>query len=230
MLSSRSRVLKDHEMNAENEGALAEIVAARRLLWGDPRQVIRRDQILQWAQSEDIEALGALSFLLFDPEDSRRIEPNLTITDYMAVELPYLERCLRNDPQSRFADSRWSADPCWQAGSRASGLTSSFAPGSTSSATGWRSSTSLRMRSSALAWSRRPSNTSSRSRASPKGSRASSVIRSWEPPTKRRRSGRRGSTRSHCFRTRALRVPPRRSLRWRGSSVSEFPQDPRRGS
>lgn len=74
---------------------LIDILAARRRLLDDPRYIISRDQVMQWAVSEDLEALGALSCLLFDPDESRRIEPNLTLADYMAIELPYLARCLR---------------------------------------------------------------------------------------------------------------------------------------
>ncbi len=62
-----------------------------------------------WADNQDLEAQGALNSLLFDPADSRRIDPNLTLPEYMALELPYLERCLREDPRGDWADSRWEA-------------------------------------------------------------------------------------------------------------------------
>lgn len=88
---------------------LDEVLATRRRLIADPRQVVDKDQVLRWAKAEDLEALGALSFLLFDADESRRIEPNLSLAEYMEIELPYLERCLREDPRGEWADSRWGA-------------------------------------------------------------------------------------------------------------------------
>jgi hypothetical protein len=96
-------------MNEPKKRAFDEIVAASRRLREDSGFTLSRDQVMEWATTDDLEALGALHFLLFDPEDSRRIEPNLTLAEYMDAELPYLERCLREDPQSQFADSRWEA-------------------------------------------------------------------------------------------------------------------------
>jgi hypothetical protein len=75
------------------------------------KRVSDRDQVLQWSLSVDIDALGALSSLLFDPSESRQISPNLTLEDYLQMELPYLERCFREDPEiaERFGD--WRDDP-----------------------------------------------------------------------------------------------------------------------
>ena len=92
-----------------HDDALAEVIAARRRLREDPRSLLDRDQVLRWSASEDIDTLGALSSLLFHPDESRRITPNLTLEDYLQIELPYLERCLKEDPQGEWADSRWQA-------------------------------------------------------------------------------------------------------------------------
>jgi hypothetical protein len=96
-------------MDKEGRSDLEDVLAATHQLLEDPRYTISRDQVMRWARSEDLEALGALHFVLFDPEDSRRIEPNLTLAEYMEAEFPYLERCFREDPQSQWANSRWSA-------------------------------------------------------------------------------------------------------------------------
>lgn len=96
-------------MAKQGEGVLAEVLVARRRLRDDPEVTLSRDQVLQWAASEDLEALAAVNSLLFDPEASRRIEPNLTLPEYMSAALPYLERCLREDPKGQWADSRWEA-------------------------------------------------------------------------------------------------------------------------
>ena len=96
-------------MDREVQSELEEVLAARRRLLADPQHTVSRDQIMRWALGEDLETLGALNCLLFDPKESRRIEPNLTLAEYMEATLPYLERCLREDPQGQWADSRWSA-------------------------------------------------------------------------------------------------------------------------
>jgi hypothetical protein len=96
-------------MEMQGQDMLEEVLTARRRLIESPNFTLSRDQVLRWAASDDLEALGALSSLLFDPKESRRIEPNLTLADYMDAEFPYLERCLRENPESQWADSRWSA-------------------------------------------------------------------------------------------------------------------------
>lgn len=96
-------------MDMPGQSDLEYILEARRRLLDDPQYTLSRDQVMQWARSADLEALGALHFVLFDPEDSRRIVPNLTLPLYIEAEFPYLERCLREDPDSQWADSRWSA-------------------------------------------------------------------------------------------------------------------------
>jgi len=96
-------------MDTEEQGELERVLAARRRILDDPQYTLSRDDIMQWARSEDLDAQGALHFVLFDPEDSARIEPNLTLAEYMKAELPYFERCFREDPRSRWANSRWSA-------------------------------------------------------------------------------------------------------------------------
>ncbi len=91
------------------DDSLENVIAARRRLREDLGFLLDRDQVLRWSASEDIDTLGALSSLLFDPDESRRISPNLTLADYLQIELPYLERCFKEDPQSTWADSRWAA-------------------------------------------------------------------------------------------------------------------------
>jgi len=96
-------------MDTHGQGDLEDVLAAMRRFLDDPQYTLSRDQVMRWARSDDLEALGALNSLLFDAKDSRRIEPNLTLAEYMEATFPYLERCFREDPQGEWADSRWSA-------------------------------------------------------------------------------------------------------------------------
>jgi hypothetical protein len=88
---------------------LEEILAAKRKLRDDPKRVVGRDDILRWAKSEDVDAQGALYYLLFDGALGAQIAPSLTLEDVLDFALPYLERCLRKDPQSDWTTPRWSA-------------------------------------------------------------------------------------------------------------------------
>jgi len=96
-------------MHKNATAILDEILAAKRNLRHDPQYVIDRDDILRWAKSDDLNALGALYYLLFDSSLSTRIEPGLNLEDVLDFALPYLERCLREDPQSDWTTPRWSA-------------------------------------------------------------------------------------------------------------------------
>lgn len=70
-------------------------------------RTIARDTVLRWAATDDIEELGALYQLIQAPNVA--IEPPLSFADFFDIQLPYLQRCLREDPRSEWAESRHQA-------------------------------------------------------------------------------------------------------------------------
>lgn len=73
------------------------------------RDLIRKDHVKRWMASEEIECLGALFCLLMDRACYERIDPPLQFADYQGFVQTYLERCLREDPEGEWADSRYEA-------------------------------------------------------------------------------------------------------------------------
>lgn len=70
---------------------------------------IGKEKILKWMQDEDVEALGALFHFLSKPEMYSRIVPYLTYEDHHDFWLRYFEKCLLEDPDGDWADSRYGA-------------------------------------------------------------------------------------------------------------------------
>jgi hypothetical protein len=88
---------------------LDEIVAAMRRLDADERERVVQGQVKKWMESDDIQALGAVYYLIFDRRYYPRIEPLLSFRDYKSFLLPYYERCFREDPQVDWASTRYTA-------------------------------------------------------------------------------------------------------------------------
>ena len=57
----------------------------------------------------DINVLGAVYRFIMDSEKHRCVEPPLLYADYQRFLLSYYERCFREDPESVWADSRYTA-------------------------------------------------------------------------------------------------------------------------
>lgn len=70
---------------------------------------IRREDVRRWMLTEDAEAQGALFSLLMDPSHFSRITPSLELADYHSFVMRYLERCLKENPDGEWSDSRYSA-------------------------------------------------------------------------------------------------------------------------
>jgi len=68
---------------------------------------IARDTVLRWSATRDIDELGALCRLIQTPNVT--IEPPLSFADFTAIQLPYLRRCLNENPSSEWAESRYQA-------------------------------------------------------------------------------------------------------------------------
>jgi hypothetical protein len=70
---------------------------------------IHRSKVLEWAQSTDIETLGALYTYLMEPRYSERIHPHLNFEHYANFVLPYLERCIVENPEGEWSLSNYEA-------------------------------------------------------------------------------------------------------------------------
>jgi hypothetical protein len=82
-------------------------VAPKHAEWTPKTDVVALSDIQRWMSSTDIEILGFTGALL---DDRRfRIEPPITLDDYTKFEKHYYERCLRENPDGEWSDSRYSA-------------------------------------------------------------------------------------------------------------------------
>lgn len=78
------------------------------LLTEHPTQVARA-VVRHWMLNTDIEVMGAIFTLLHDPRKHRCVRPPLNFYDYQSFHLRYFERCLMDDPQGTWCDSRYTA-------------------------------------------------------------------------------------------------------------------------
>jgi hypothetical protein len=65
--------------------------------------------VRQWMNCSELEVMGAVFKLLHKPEHYNRIEPPLAFEDYQEFHLTYYERCLRENPDGVWCDSRYLA-------------------------------------------------------------------------------------------------------------------------
>jgi hypothetical protein len=74
-------------------------------------QVIPLESVLRWMASPDVEVKGAVYALTSKEEQTRRIQPPLTLEVDTSFVLSYFAQCIVEDPPvgSMFADSRFSA-------------------------------------------------------------------------------------------------------------------------
>jgi hypothetical protein len=70
---------------------------------------IPREKVRKWMSTSDVHAMGALYDLVSEPEQSSCINPPLDSHDVSAFLRRYFERCILEDPESEWADSRHSA-------------------------------------------------------------------------------------------------------------------------
>ena len=81
---------------------------------GDTRQdpsssLIRQSDVRRWMESRDVEALGALFTLLMNRSHYMRIDPPLSFDEYQSFVMNYYKRCIRENPDGEWADTRYSA-------------------------------------------------------------------------------------------------------------------------
>lgn len=93
----------------DNARVLGEIIETMGDSESKPTTPIARDLVLRWMQSADIEILGATYALISDVHHLSRIDPPLSLADTHPFMRHYYDRCLREDPDGEWSDSRYSA-------------------------------------------------------------------------------------------------------------------------
>lgn len=82
-------------------------IAPRNAQWTPKTDVVPLSDLRRWLQSDDIEILGFVHGVI---DDGRfRIEPALQLGEYKDFVKHYFERCLQEDPDGDWSDSRYSA-------------------------------------------------------------------------------------------------------------------------
>jgi len=97
---------------SDKSSAYATIEAIRSVFGrDDPTKAhqMSREQVLAWMRLPDIEVRGCLCSMLFEQERVKRIKPPLDFDDYFRFVIPYLEQCIEENPDSEWAESRYSA-------------------------------------------------------------------------------------------------------------------------
>jgi hypothetical protein len=75
--------------------------------WTPKTDTVSLSDIRQWFKNDDIEVLGFTGALIHDARF--RVEPPLTPNEYTGFATHYYGRCMKEDPKSKWADSRYSA-------------------------------------------------------------------------------------------------------------------------
>jgi hypothetical protein len=91
---------------------LQEIIAKlwttpERAEWIPKTDTVALSDIQRWLSSDDIEILGFTYALLHDRRF--RIEPPIPVSEYVEFTKCYYERCLRENPDGEWSDSRFTA-------------------------------------------------------------------------------------------------------------------------
>ena len=73
------------------------------------RKSVPQSEVLKWMKSGDTDTLGATYVFLSKAEHVDRVTPPLSFDLVFDFMLRYYEFCLRNDPQSEWANSAYSA-------------------------------------------------------------------------------------------------------------------------
>lgn len=75
--------------------------------WIPKSDTLPLTDLRRWMSNKDIEVLGFVSAMLHDRRF--RIEPPMQQSDYVKFIKHYFERCLRENPDGEWSDSRYSA-------------------------------------------------------------------------------------------------------------------------
>jgi hypothetical protein len=71
--------------------------------------VVPGEKLRKWMVSDDIEVLGAVFRLLHKKDRYTQIQPPLGFADYHIFHLHYYERCILENPDGEWSDSRYLA-------------------------------------------------------------------------------------------------------------------------
>jgi hypothetical protein len=88
---------------------IEEIVGELEIPSGITGPVISLDKVRKWMDATDLDALGALYALLTEPAHAARINPPIDTCEVSAFLRHYFTRCITENPESEWADSRYSA-------------------------------------------------------------------------------------------------------------------------
>jgi hypothetical protein len=75
--------------------------------WTPRTDTVQLEDFRRWSKSDNIEVLGFTSAMIHDARF--RINPPLMPDEYRAFVMHYYERCLKENPEGKWADSRYSA-------------------------------------------------------------------------------------------------------------------------
>jgi len=70
---------------------------------------VPNEDVINWMQCNDIHTLGAVYVFLTTDVHYKRIDPPLEFNDYKEFIKKYFARCIVENPDSQWADSRYSA-------------------------------------------------------------------------------------------------------------------------
>jgi hypothetical protein len=87
-----------------HENTIVEILAQI-----DSTESIPRTTALAWLHSDNLEVQGAAEYVLMERGASRRVDPDLSVRDYVDFMMPYYERCLKENPDGEYAPSSFMA-------------------------------------------------------------------------------------------------------------------------
>jgi len=94
----------------DDKDSLSEIVRELNMNESNPRtERISSERVKQLMAHDDIEVRGVVYAFITDQRRSQVIEPSLSFDDCFQFLTRYYERCFREDPNSKWADSRFSA-------------------------------------------------------------------------------------------------------------------------
>jgi hypothetical protein len=82
--------------------------------------LVRKTDVLRWANSTDLEVLGLLYRYLANAQYFQRIEPKLEREKFVSIASEYLGNCLRGNPQGVHSHNRYEAG--WEIAALFSGL------------------------------------------------------------------------------------------------------------
>lgn len=82
---------------------------ARELMTPEAEKFLSGEVVRHWMTNPDLEVMGAVFKLLHKPEHYSRIKPPLAFEDYQHFHVNYYERCLRENPDGVWCDSRYIA-------------------------------------------------------------------------------------------------------------------------